>query len=378
VPQYANVTLGGTVNALPWDGVRGGVLVLDVAGTLTLNSRTLNAAGRGFRGGGGKKYGGSAATTDTDYRTSNAVTVSASKGEGIAGTPRYTLSGPTITAATVVDNSTAAAAFGTTAVDDGYPNGDNGRGAPGNAGGGGTGGGPTANGLNARGVGGSNANTSGLGGSPRNADGSATPVTTVRALGGVTLPSSPTRLVMGGGAGSSNDGNGDAGSTGLYSSGAPGGGIIMVRTGSVSGTGTAIASGAGGYTLQGVNANGVVTNNATGGGAGGTVLVTAKTGAMSGLAVTVGGAGSSNVNAKDVAHGPGGGGSGGIVSANAALGTVTVTGGAADTTTYNNNLAPTATGPDNLDTHRGRRNGHGSGQPRHSPGAARTTPRQAW
>ncbi len=41
VPQYGNLTLGGQLNALPWDGSSGGVIALDVA-------RTMNFAGHGF------------------------------------------------------------------------------------------------------------------------------------------------------------------------------------------------------------------------------------------------------------------------------------------------------------------------------------------
>jgi uncharacterized repeat protein (TIGR01451 family) len=348
IPQYGNVTLGGTVSALAWNGSIGGVLVMDVAGTLTLAGQTLNAAGTGFRGGAGIKYLGYATGTagaNTDYRTPSTLATSTvgangTKGEGTAGTPRYTAIGT----ASRVDNTTNTTAFAS-GVTDGYPNGDNGRGAPGNAGGGGTDGqSPTANGFNAGGAGGGNGGAGGLGGAPRN--NTATPSNGASlALGGVAFAATPSRLVMGGGggAGSSNDGNGNAANDGLFSSGAPGGGIILVRTGSVSGTGTANASGAGGYLLQGAS-GGVVTNDATGGGgAGGTVLITARTPAsLSGLtALATGGAGSSNANNSDVPHGPGGGGSGGIVLANGALSAATVTGGVAGTTTYNGNLLNT-------------------------------------
>lgn len=61
-----------------------------------------SATGLGFRGGGGKQFGGASAgntngagaITNTDYRWNSAVTTAAntvggSKGEGIAGTPVY-------------------------------------------------------------------------------------------------------------------------------------------------------------------------------------------------------------------------------------------------------------------------------------------------
>ncbi|RZJ92283.1 MAG: hypothetical protein EOO60_07215, partial [Hymenobacter sp.] len=186
VPQYSNVTLGGQLNALAWNGSIGGVLILDVAGTLTMAGQTLNAAGLGFRGGAGIKYTGYAAAggDNTTYRTPSTVAsttsgVNGTKGEGTAGTPRYTATGN----ATLVDNTALANAFAT-GITDGYPNGDNGRGAPGNAGGGGTDAqSPTANGYNSGGAGGGNGGVGGFGGSPRNADGSGTAVLTVRGLG---------------------------------------------------------------------------------------------------------------------------------------------------------------------------------------------------
>lgn len=341
IPQYGNVTMSGQVSALAWNGSIGGVLAMDVAGTLTLAGQTLNAAGLGFRGGAGFKNNGNTTTASlsaTSYRTLSSLPVNGTKGEGTAGTPRYT----SVSTSARVDNATALpSAF--SGVTDGYPNGDNGRGAPGNAGGGGTDASPTDNGLNAGGAGGGNAGAGGLGGAPRN--GSGTPTTGAsQALGGVAFAATPSRLVMGGGggAGTNNNGDGDVNDTGYFSSGAPGGGIIIVRTGSLNGPGTANASGNGGYLLTGTNTNAtfntpaIRTNDATGGGgAGGTVLVTARnTTSLSGLTViATGGTGSRNSNPNDVAHGPGGGGSGGIVFANGGLASVSVTGGAAGTTT---------------------------------------------
>lgn len=247
IPQYSSVTLGGQVNALAWNGSIGGIVAMDVAGTLNLNNQTLNAAGLGFRGGAGFKYAGAAGTANTDYRTSSALAANDTRGEGTAGTPRYTLL--SLTAATRTDNSLNTAAFATGVVN-GYPNGDNGKGAPGNAGGGGTDDTPTSNGINTGGAGGANGGAGGLGGWPRVNTGTNAINTANQAVGGAAFAlASSSRLVMGGGggAGTNNDGDGDTGRTGIYSSGAPGGGLILVRTGSVSGTGTADASGTGGY-----------------------------------------------------------------------------------------------------------------------------------
>jgi len=58
VPQYQNFTLDPTLTAPltapTWNGSTGGVLVLDVAGTLTLNGKTIDMKGKGFRGGAGR------------------------------------------------------------------------------------------------------------------------------------------------------------------------------------------------------------------------------------------------------------------------------------------------------------------------------------
>lgn len=320
IPQYSSVTLGGQINALAWNGDFGGIVAMDVTGTLNLNGQTLNTAGLGFRGGAGIKYTGSSAAglLNTDYRTSSAFTTNDTKGEGTAGTPRYTLLSLT---AGRTDNTTNAAAFASGVVD-GYPNGDNGKGAPGNAGGGGTDDTPISNGINSGGAGGANGGAGGLGGWPRiQTDDSRVIDMNNQAAGGAAFPViSSSRLVMGGGggAGSTNDGNGDdTGKTGIYSSGAPGGGIILVRTGAVSGTGTANASGSGGFVINGASGT---NDGAGGGGAGGSILITASnTAGLANLTLLAnGGAGSRNNNTSDVAHGPGGGGGGGVILANGA------------------------------------------------------------
>src|SRR5262249_50215280 len=112
----------------------------------------LSASGAGFRGGAGRQLAG-AAGANTDYRTTAATATNASKGEGIAGTPRYLFN----QSATVLDAGT-----------DGYPNGSSARGAPGNAGGGGTDGNPAANDENTGGGGGGNAGDGGNGGNAWN------------------------------------------------------------------------------------------------------------------------------------------------------------------------------------------------------------------
>ncbi|MGI4870485.1 MAG: beta strand repeat-containing protein [Janthinobacterium lividum] len=299
VPQYTNLTLGADISPAPWNGTTGGVLVLDVAGALNLNKHQLDADGRGFRGGAGRQLGGEGNSTSllyTDYVTSAGKATNGTKGEGIAGTPQY------------LNNQGALLNTGTV----GYPGGDNGRGAPGNAGGGGTDGNPAANDQNSGGSGGSNGGDSGRGG---NAWSSNLPSGGDPALG--FGAASVNRLVLGGGggAGTTNNGTGDTGNTGFASSGAAGGGLIIVRTGSVAGTGTISADGAAASTNVG-------NDGAGGGGAGGSILLTSRnTTGLSGLTLTAdGGKGGTLTTAS--AHGPGGGGSGGIIITNAAVGSV--------------------------------------------------------
>ncbi len=52
VPYYQNATITSTLTCLPWDGNKGGVLVLNSANAITLNAN-IDVSGRGFRGGTG-------------------------------------------------------------------------------------------------------------------------------------------------------------------------------------------------------------------------------------------------------------------------------------------------------------------------------------
>ena len=293
VPQYSSVTLTGNIAVQAWDGSKGGVFAMDVSGNMNFAGFTINAAGIGFRGGAGRQLAGAAGTLNTDYITLATQAANGSKGEGIAGTPRYLNN-----AGVQLDNGV-----------EGYPLGSYGRGAPGNAGGGGTDGNPTSNDQNSGGGGGGNFSAGGRGGNAWNnapipgGDG-----------GAAFAAASISRLVMGGGAGAgtTNNGTGAPGS-GFASSGAAGGGIVMLRTGSVSGTGT-------------INANGVApgftpSNDASGGGgAGGSVILTSSnTTGLANIVVTAnGGDGGSNTGG-GADHGPGGGGGGGLIYSNGTI-----------------------------------------------------------
>lgn len=307
VPQYASAALGSGLTASAWDGSRGGVLAIDVRGDLTLAGGSIDVSGKGFRGGGGRQLTG--ADTSGDYATSASLAVNAAKGEGVAGTPRY------------VNNSGALLDSGV----EGYPTGSQGRGAPANGGGGGTDGDDTWNDENTGGGGGGGRGAGGRGGY---AWCSSAPVgcDQTGGVGGRALALTSARLTLGGGggAGTNNNGTGTPGS-GLASSGAAGGGIVLVRAGRLVGTATVSANGAAGNTTVGNDASG-------GGGGGGSILVTA--GALaSGAGATFnakGGAGGSNSDGAS-AHGPGGGGGGGHVVTSFAA-TADVSGGSAGTT----------------------------------------------
>jgi LPXTG-site transpeptidase (sortase) family protein len=311
VPQYSSATIVGTVTALAWNGTVGGVVAVDVAGTLDLNGNSVNVSGQGFRGGGGVRYTGSATPglANTDYVTFSTTTVNASKAEGIAGTPRFTFNGSAVSDSGI----------------EGYPNGSFARGAPGNAGGGGTDGVPTTNEENTGGGGGGNGGAGGKGGFGWRG------VTDTGGFGGTAFAVSSSRIVMGGGGGAGAINNNDP----TLSSGGVGGGIVFVRAGTVTGSGT-------------INANGVdgqdqpLNDSGGGAGAGGSIVILASSGSLpAGLNITAqGGNGGDAWPTKAPGstypgqrHGPGGGGGGGVILHSSAASTFSVTPGTNGLTT---------------------------------------------
>src|SRR5213075_2144324 len=112
----------------------------------------LQRHGHRFRAGAGRQLAGGAGA-NTDYRTLATNAANGSKGEGIAGTPRYMFQGTGAPLDTAVE---------------GYPNGSYARGAPGNAGGGGTDGETVSNQQNTGGGGGGNGGNGGKGGNAWN------------------------------------------------------------------------------------------------------------------------------------------------------------------------------------------------------------------
>ena len=346
VPQFSTLTMpAGTTSPPAWDGETGGVWVVDVAGSLNMNSATVDASSLGFRGAGGwpnyPQNGNVAYANTRTFETTvnpfcpsnydNITTtvgvyanVGASKGEGIAGTPRLIRRQATTDSATY-ETPFAYQDLGASNV--GYANGAFlARGAPGNAGGGGTQ-------HNAGGGGGSNVGQGGVGGNSfafysATNTGSCVTLTTgffgcggdgaraVGGLGGGTLAANINNLIMGGGGGAGDSNNACDNPTTPQAAAGNGGGIIFIRAGTISGNGTLLANGQ--------NALPGGRDAAGGGGAGGTVVVLTNTNAPALTIQANGGEGGNTAYSgsggvpdtllrANETQGPGGGGGGGAV-----------------------------------------------------------------
>lgn len=337
VPQYAALTIsaGASIVPAPWDGTSGGVVVTDVSGAF-INNGSVNASYAGFRGNAGLSLAGVAgAVTQTvanfDRVRPDAYTAHGGKGEGTAGTPPRVLNvfsapGILLTSGTTSANGTAtnltAAANGISstvaylnaATGRSYNGGSRAAGAPGNAGGGATDSDPAGNSENSGGGGGGNTGAGGVGGDSFN------DVALIGGRGGIAVISSlANKLVLGGGGGSGSTNNNFA----LDTSGGAGGGLIIVKAGTVGGTGVLLADGQGGRSVPikaaGADCPNGAGNNcdgAGGGGAGGGIVVLASSGSVASASVRGGQGG--NVNGG--VHGPGGGGGGGYTIASNPLG----------------------------------------------------------
>ena len=251
VPQYESLTLSGDLKVLPWDGASGGILALDVRRTLQLNGHRLDVAGSGFRGGAALPLVGALGdVTDYRYRAPSVAELAAafgqhaSKGEGLAGTPRWLVIGTQ-----ALDTRPQANVL---AVSDGYPNGSMARGAPANAGGGAS----SLSADNAMPAGGG-----GGGGGAAGGDGLDTAGQPQGGHGGAGLADS-LLLSAGGGGGAGSRSRG----TGVAGSGGAGGGVTVIRVGRLEGTGSFDLRGHSGRDSE---------EGAGGGGAGGTMLLQA-------------------------------------------------------------------------------------------------------
>lgn len=252
VPQFENLTLTGDLKALPWDGSTGGVLALDVRRRLLLGEQTVTVAGAGFRGGAGLTLLGALGdVSDYRYRAPGIAELAAafgqhaSKGEGLAGTPRW-VAGEELSVDTRPDADRLA-------VSDGYPEGSMARGAPANAGGGASS--LTPDNATPAGGGGGAGGEHGTTGEDKGAERSG-------GHGGAGVAADQILLLAGGGGGAGTRSAGD----GLAGSGGAGGGVIVIRAGRLEGAGRFDLRGGAGH--DGEEAGG-------GGGGGGTLLLQA-------------------------------------------------------------------------------------------------------
>ncbi len=359
VPQYANVT-ATAVTTIPWNSSTGGVVALDAKDVLTLaggnvaglSGVAIYAGGLGFRGALGKKMTDTfnivvAGEFDIHVRTAPPATPvsgqtdwAAGKGEGIHGTPVYMAKQNSVWSFGNVGSPTASIAE--PVGPEGYLGGSWNKGGPGNAGGGGNVGGVynpifvTANANNAQnsgGGGGGNFGAGGIGGRPW-----ANPTLDAGGRPGAGYSSvlAFNRLFMGGGAGAGITDSNTSGDTLTHtttaypnnaiacglgtptlaipvaeqcSSGASGGGIVIVRARSVTGAGRVDVRGAHGWNVR--------NNAAGGGGAGGSAVIET----LNGGNVTIdarggdgGNAWATNTNWPTSRHGPGGAGGGGFIA----------------------------------------------------------------
>jgi hypothetical protein len=260
VPEYMNATVTNVLTCQPWNGTTGGVLVIDVAGTLTLQD-DIDVSQKGFRGGqvvdaNAAPYG------ELGYFYAPNPIVSGQKGEGIAIIP----------------------------LDHSY-----GRGKAANGGGAG-------NSHNGGGGGGGNAGEGGFGGLEYyNTPGS--PTSGTNGIGGLkAFWDSSSRLLMGGGggAGHTNDEHGTSGGTG--------GGIAILKANTIIGNFfNVLANG------ETVIADGTERNDGQGGGgAGGTVFIqTSQLNGNLNCDLNGGDGGNCLFFVQSQIIGPGGGGGGG-------------------------------------------------------------------
>lgn len=336
VPQFTSLTVAsaGSIVAPAWDGLRGGVVALQVRDTVTIDGK-IDVAGRGFRGGQKASNSGLRSPGVGEYYRSMSPLDGGNRGEGIAGyRPEYLLHG----------------AFGRGAAANGGGGGN--RIAAG--GGGGAGGGDISQ-WNGQGVmkisvlGGAlawpldpgyNANQTGFSGGGRGGytySGVALDPTMIQpsvpmwgedfrrergGFGGLPMPNDPkVRLYFGGGGGGGDDYLNTSGA------GGSGGGLVLIDAQRIAGSGQIIADGANGSPSLSA------ASGAGGGGGGGTIVVAATTTVTDISLSAVGGAGGNQGTAVTQAGGPGGGGGGGYLATASTVNiTKNITGGSGGNT----------------------------------------------
>lgn len=270
VPYYQNATITSTLTCLPWDGSKGGVLVLNVRDTVTLNAN-IDVSGKGFRGGNDpySNPSGFLCYENQFYYPPN-QDLASEKGEGIA----------------ILSSDKS---FG--------------KGAISNGGGGG-------NSHNSGGGGGSNAANGGFGG--YNFEG--TPCTNTpfdnRGIGGKSLAYNNllNKVFLGGGGGAGHTNNPQA----FEAKGGNGGGIAILICDKIKTNGNKfLANGNNGYSCG--SSGSLCHEGMGGGGAGGSILIMNNNYLDNSIIETRGGKGADMTAAGFLKVGPGGGGGGGIL-----------------------------------------------------------------
>ena len=270
VPYYQNVNIASTLTCLPWDGSKGGVLVLNAQDTVNLNAN-IDVSGKGFYGGqivNSKSF--TLTCHENDYYYVNNDMKASAKGEGIA-------------------TVSAQRSFG--------------RGAMANGGGGGVG-------HNSGGGGGGNIADGGKGGkewfncgAPLDNGG----------IGGKSLQYNTiaNKIFLGGGGGAGHCDN----IPGFNPNGGNGGGIIIIQSNFIKvNSNKVISDGSGAIEcIRNSSTPGMCHEGMGGGGAGGTILLKSNL-FLDNLVVSVNGGKGADMNGEtQLQLGPGGGGSGGVV-----------------------------------------------------------------
>ena len=270
VPYYTNYTVAQPLTCLPWDGSKGGVLVLNARDTVTMNEN-IDVSGMGFKGGAGYNPGTLVLNCFQNGFNYPANTIVAGlKGESIA----------TLTAGIVA-----------------------GKGNPAGGGGGGLG-------HNSGGAGGGNGGQGGFGGYQLNHCGGA-PFDN-RGIGGRQLAysSAANRIFLGSGGGAGhadNPGN-------VAPSGGNGGGIIIIKADKIQSNSNRIISNGANATICVLPGSVDCHDAMGGGGSGGTVLLSVDQYIDNAIAENKGGRGADVMGSLPAGGkiGPGGGGGGGI------------------------------------------------------------------
>lgn len=266
VPYFSNYTVNQKHTCMAWNGRKGGILVLNASGTVTLNA-PINVSKLGFRTGiSADDALAPCNQTNYYYPTTPTNASGAAKGEGIAEVSA---------------------------------NRDHGRGALANGGGGG-------NSHNSGGGGGGNAGAGGMGGDEWIQVPCPSPLP-IGGLGGkaLTYSNAVNKVFMGGGSGAGHQNNGDQGN------GSNGGGIVLIMANTLAGNNNVINANGG----DGIGCVGDCWDGQPGGAAGGAILLNVNSYSSNVTTTAIGGNGASfsNNNSTNGRMGPGGGGGGGAV-----------------------------------------------------------------